>query len=235
VACLRFACDRRCGARSVRFSIAMLGCLCLCIPSRGGTVSLVSQDRSVSARFNTGMLDQFHQAPDFGPFVAQAGSLRGNALADQNSTLTVTPDGAAFHVLANVRGSSPPGAMSPGAETFDSFFQVAFNVTSPTDYNLLYAFGPAGANDIASSATFTGPFGTRQLQSSLNESGVLQPGSYQFQIDAMGGQNVTYVLNFSAVPLPSALWMGLIMFPPLILIARWSRSKMPRSIRVKYL
>lgn len=232
--CMRSVCDGRFCARSARVLMALLGWLCLCNPAQGGIVSLVSQNRSVTSRFNTGQVDQFHQAPDFGPFVAEAGPVRGNALADQNSTLNVTPDGVAFHMLANVRGSSPPGAMFPGAETFDSFFQVAFNVTEPISYNLFYAFGSGGATDIGSSAIFTGPFGTRQIQPSLDETGVLKPGSYQLQVDAIGGQNVTYVLNFSAVPLPSALWMGLIMLPALVLTAR-SRSNSPRPLRVKFL
>jgi len=196
---------------------AILAWLCLGFPTHAGIVNLTSQSRSVSATFTDGTPNQLQQAPDFSPFNAQVGFPKVNAIADQNSTLTLTPDGASFHALSNVRGSS-------ATATFASSFHVAFDVTRPVDYTLLYGFGASGAgNDVTPTALFITPSGTRDIHLGVDETGVLQPGAYQSQVDDVGGKNVTYTLSFEAVPLPPALWATLATLPVVAVAVVWLR------------
>jgi len=203
-----------------RLSGVIIFWLFLSVAARGGIVNLVSQARFVSVHFTDSTPEQFQQAPDFGPFTAQVGFLRGtNAIADQRSTLSLTPDGAVFNAISNVRGSSP-------AAIFGSSFHVGFEVTQPVDYTLTYGFGASGTGkDITPSALFSGPFGTRDIHLGVNESGVLEPGSYQLQIDAADGLNISYFVTLAAVPLPSALSATLAMLPVVILVVRWRGRK----------
>ena len=62
-------------------------------------------------------------------------------------------------------------------------------------------------------ALFTTPSGARDIHLGANETGVLQPGAYQLQVNDAGGKNITYIVNFAAVPLPPALWATLAMLP----------------------
>ena len=127
-------------ARITIHILAALSTLCIAFISRAGIVDLTSQSRSVSAMFTDGTPSQFQLAPDFGPFNAQVGFPRVNAIADQHSTLDLTPDGAVFQALSNVRGSTVTA-------TFASSFHVAFDLTRPADYTLIYAFGAASTGN----------------------------------------------------------------------------------------
>jgi hypothetical protein len=187
--------------------VGFVGLVLLGIPARGGIVDLTSQARSVGVRFTDGTPGQLKQAGDFGPFVARVGFPKVNAIADQNSTLSLTGDGGAFEAVSNVRGSS-------ATAIFSSSFHVGFDVTRAVDYRLLYSFGASGTGtDVVPSAVFGGPFGTRDIHLGVSESGVLEPGAYQLQVDDVGGSNVTYSVSFAAVPLPGALWEILAMLP----------------------
>jgi hypothetical protein len=167
----------------------------------------------VDVRLADHSISQIEQAPDFSPFDAEVGFPKENLVADQHSTLNLTPDGAVFRALSDARGTD-------ATASFDSTFHVGFEVTKPVEYTLNYVFGASGAgNDITPSALFIGPSGTQDISHGVNESGVLQPGAYQLQIDAVGGVNITYSVNFAAVPLPSAFWAVMAMLP--LLMAGW--------------
>jgi len=138
-------------------------------------------------------------------------------LSDWADTVGSTRRVGSFHALSNVRGSS-------ATATFASSFHVAFDVTRPVDYTLLYGFGASGAgNDVTPTAVFITPSGTRDIHLGVDETGVLQPGAYQFQVDDVGGKNVTYTLSFEAVPLPPALWATLAALPVVAVAVVWMR------------
>jgi len=75
----------------------------------------------------------------------------------------------------------------------------------------------------AATALFITPSGTRDIHLGVDETGVLQPGAYQFQVDDVGGKNVTYTLSFEAVPLPPALWATLATLPVVAVAVVWLR------------
>ena len=202
----------------------VLACLLLGATAQAGIVNLVSQDRFVDVKGVPGIAEMRQQASNFGPFNQSVGEF-GGATAYQNSTLALTPDG----VRITAQGGTQNSITAP-AGTPESFFQVTFDVNKTVEFNLEYIATGDRFGNSSTIATFSGPFGTRTLVSQQPPvlSGVLAPGTYHLQADALDTEATGYFLQLSAVPLPTAFWAAVTMLPAM-LVAGFRRRQKSRA------
>jgi hypothetical protein len=167
------------------------------------------------------MADQHQAAPDFGPF-NQSVNLNFppgiNQTVSQNSTLTLTSEGARFDAI----GSLFSGIEFNGLNG-TTHFQVDFNLTQPEPYVLTYngqegdprptspkIFIPGSFFGSSAPGTLAGDPHTTNFFTVLTYNGTLQPGDYDLMAEihtsGFGSFDVHLAIGAAAVPLPSAVW-----------------------------
>jgi hypothetical protein len=222
-------------------------------PAAAGVINLSSQNRFIDVTtsgvpgFGSPPTDQHASAPDFGDF-NQSVHLDFPGITqtvNQNTTLSVTPDGKGAVIGGTGAIFSEVGFNGLNGTTH---FQVSFEVTQPVPYFLTYNgqvgdprptspksfvpglfIGPSAPGSLAGDPLTTNFFTT------LTYSGTLQPGSYELQAEintiGFGSFDVNLALGTAAVPLPSALWETLAWLPSILLIFLYvrRRSRVPTT------
>ena len=217
-------------------------------PARAGVVNLVSQTRfvSVSTQGVLGLAvppaDQRQDAPDFGAFNGSVTLSFPPGTEDtvtQQSTLTLTADGAVFDAHGRMRNGPSQNSLNG-----TTHFQVAFDLTAPAPFLLTYngqigdprfptldSFVPGSFTGPGAPGALAGDPQTINPTSILTFSGTLQPGRHELLAEVQAIGQGSFDLNLtiggaSAVPLPPALWASLTVLP----ILAWRMR--PRRVRV---
>jgi hypothetical protein len=187
--------------------------------ARAGVVTIVSQgsfvDVTAPGLDGGPAREQKQQSTGLGGFTGNVSIVDPQfgllATATQNSDITVTADGGATitstgaAVVNNITQSSRP----------ESFFQVVFDVTGAATYKLTYDQSNS-ARFTPTTASFQGPSGLGLLPPGVpgGFTGDLAAGRYTLSADTSSGSSFDLRLAVtpaaSAVPLPPAVWTGLI-------------------------
>lgn len=221
---------------SAIFGLSGLGFLFLgfCTPAARAGITLESQNRYVDVNTSDDtsvpLQDQNQTASNFGTFNQSVSiSLPGfDTMASQDSTLTVTPDGNGATFTAS--GGVVTPSVTDNSFNGTSYFDVIFDVTTPTTYELSYdgaiaiGGGRYGVDPLAMSFTggsgAPGTIGNQTPPATVNLSGLLQPGSYEISIPGYQtgvSYDLTVQLSAQAVPVPPALWTVLASMPLLLI------------------